>query len=246
MTEPLLKMCRPNEDTLSTTGSRDSVSLSETPPSPLSTAPVRLQQTLLVLMNSHLLKHLMLTHSDEKTGVHVYSVLYVLKTPHRSIQRVAYVSKRFLDSIYLSVKLFFETTTFLAIPKELPTLSSIATHFGATIHSISLKSYTSFEPQDLLNHLHVISCLEFSSQNLDLNFITESSPFFLPSLKQLKVQCSKTPEHLVSSLIKCLESHSSIQDLEVEFIGVPLFGFGEVFLKNNTLRKVTLTGFNSS
>ncbi|KAL0249164.1 hypothetical protein GEMRC1_004397 [Eukaryota sp. GEM-RC1] len=124
--------------------------------------------------------------------------------------------------------------------KELPTLSSIASHFGATIQSFSLSSYSSFEPQYILSHLHVISGLEFCLNLMVLNLITYSSPFFLPSLKQLKVECSENSEHLVSSLFKCLESHSSIQDLEVEFRDVEIFGFGAVFLKNTTLKKVTL------
>ncbi|KAL0231346.1 hypothetical protein GEMRC1_010750 [Eukaryota sp. GEM-RC1] len=184
----------------------------------------------------------MLTHFDGKTCVRADHVPHVLKSPHPSVQRVAFVSQRFLASVNQSVKLFFETNTFLVAPIELPKLSSIASHFGATIRSISLKSSsTSFEPQDILNHIHLISDLQFSLTLMNLNYITDSSPFFLPLLKRLKVQCSKNSEHLVSPLFKCLESHTSIQDLEVDFRGVELSGFGAVFLKNNTLKKVTLT-----
>ncbi|KAL0249169.1 hypothetical protein GEMRC1_004402 [Eukaryota sp. GEM-RC1] len=242
MSEPAHKMCRSSDDSLSTTGSNHCVSLSETPFPSLSSTPVRLQQTLVVFINSHLLRRRMLTHFEGKTGVRARSVPFVLKAPHPSIKTVAYVSQRFLDSVNLSVKLFFETNVFLVDVKELHTLSSIASHFGATIKSFSLSSYSSFEPQDILSHLHVISGLEIYPTLMDLNFITNSSPFFLPSLKQLKVKLFENSEHLVSSLFKCLESHSSIQDLEVEFRDVEIFGFGAVFLKNNTLKKVTLSG----
>ncbi|KAL0248263.1 hypothetical protein GEMRC1_003499 [Eukaryota sp. GEM-RC1] len=106
-------MSDPNEDTPQTTGSMGSVSLSGTPLPSLSSGHIRLQQTLLVLINSYLLRRLMLTHHEGKTGVTVYAVHFVLKDPYPSIKAVAYVSQRFLDSVNLSVKLFFETNTFL-------------------------------------------------------------------------------------------------------------------------------------
>ncbi|KAL0239611.1 hypothetical protein GEMRC1_009719 [Eukaryota sp. GEM-RC1] len=137
-------------------------------------------QSLLILINIHLLKSLCKSYPDWKRD---YPRRYV----PIFFKKIGYVSHNFFESALLSAKVFVQTNTFHIVPEDLPQLCSFASFFRADVQSVFLHVYGIFNVEKFFNYSNLISGLELKIRNENgLEFLYKSS-LFLPRLKELHV-----------------------------------------------------------
>ncbi|KAL0228901.1 hypothetical protein GEMRC1_013521 [Eukaryota sp. GEM-RC1] len=208
--------------------------------STVSSTIISVQQSLLVLINSHLLQLLWKSSINldiTDPWLHSHRLTQQLVC---LFQKVGYVSNRFFASLHHSIRIFFEYTTFTSAPRDLPQLSSIASHFGAQLRSIALTVRSPLVGQDIATYAPTISEVTihiFCLRNFD--FLLQSSSFFFSSIKLLKVFVTHVAPF--DLFCQCLSNNSIVDALSIEFVGLGESHAGnlaDVFSTNRTLKKV--------
>ncbi|KAL0239467.1 hypothetical protein GEMRC1_009575 [Eukaryota sp. GEM-RC1] len=175
------------------------------------------QQSLLILINVHLLRSLCKS-ALELNRYYRSSLLNLKNTLVTFFKKVGYVSHHFFESALFASKVFFQTNTFQVIPEELPQLCSFASFFGADIQSVFLHVKGNFNVEEHLPYSNVISGLELGLQcHNDLEFLNKSSLFF-PRLKQLHVNVLSPFAMIFAELLKENATVTSV-DLRNNSIG---------------------------
>ncbi|KAL0251665.1 hypothetical protein GEMRC1_000877 [Eukaryota sp. GEM-RC1] len=135
-----------------------------------------------------------------------------------------------------------ETNTIPLVPKDFPLLSSIASLFGAELHSVYLQTNESFGDQDIHSCPHIVSALRINMDYLkDFNFLHQSSPFYLSHLKRLDLGIySKLSFTSFSDFIL---NHSLLTELALEFTSLTssqTSDLAKVFRTSNTLKTIRI------
>ncbi|KAL0239681.1 hypothetical protein GEMRC1_009789 [Eukaryota sp. GEM-RC1] len=174
---------------------------------------LRVPQTLLILINVHLLI-LVCKSSIELNRYYRGPLLNLKKDLSKFFKKVGYVSDQFFNSALTSTNVFLQTNTFPAISKDLPHLCSFASFFGAEIQSVFLHVDGSFIVEEFLNFSNVISGLELTLENHnDLEFLNKSSLIF-PGLKQLDV-CLPCRSPICLPLIDLLKVNTTVTNIVI-------------------------------
>ncbi|KAL0240078.1 hypothetical protein GEMRC1_010185 [Eukaryota sp. GEM-RC1] len=140
---------------------------------------IHCQQTLLVLISSHLVSNLWKSDLAHDRSLHrLTNILPAF------FQKVGYVSQRFLKSAFLGVRVYLDSNTISISASELGLLISIVSFFKADVQSVDLNADLSFEVEELLDHTSRITSLEISDDVTNLTHLLDSSsPLFLPRLR---------------------------------------------------------------
>ncbi|KAL0251512.1 hypothetical protein GEMRC1_000725 [Eukaryota sp. GEM-RC1] len=199
-------------------------------------------QSLLVLTNYHFLCALW------KTPLKI-DIRHTRRFSHQLIshlfaflQKIGYVSDRFSETIVSSIRIFLDSTTFSLFPSDLPHLSSISVHFGASPRSISLTVRSSLKLPDPDTYAPLVSRLNLNVSSLShFDFLHNASPFFFSNVKLLDVLV--TPCYSFPSFCQSLMANSTVEDLSIEFLGISesnITDLADVFSSKNTFRKITI------
>ncbi|KAL0239497.1 hypothetical protein GEMRC1_009605 [Eukaryota sp. GEM-RC1] len=190
--------------------------------------PIRLQFSLLVLVNSHFLNRIFKFSLEEDLwDPHLPFLLLIKKLPF-FFEKLGYVSQRFFDSTYPSLQVLLETHTFPIASEQLSQLLSLASFFGANVRSLFLHVDRCFDPEALFSSRHVISGLKLNIElTSDFNFLNFSSPFFFPQLKRLDLFVGQDSDfdtdsdHQIIVLSESLLFNTTITDINLSrnFIG---------------------------
>ncbi|KAL0239365.1 hypothetical protein GEMRC1_009473 [Eukaryota sp. GEM-RC1] len=176
------------------------------------------QQSLLILINVHLLRSLCESSLEWDREEPRDGFLCLKNELHSFFKKVGYVSHHFFESAFLATKVYLQTNTFHVEPEDLPQLSSFASFFGAEIQSVFLHEDRSFNAEKFINYSNVISGLELTLENHnDLEFLNKSSLIF-PRLKELHVCADFSISMPLIELLKVNTAVTSI-DLDYHFIG---------------------------
>ncbi|KAL0239469.1 hypothetical protein GEMRC1_009577 [Eukaryota sp. GEM-RC1] len=149
--------------------------------------PMYFQQTLLTLVDVHLLNHLLASSLEWKRDEPRRSITYMMNDVLTFFKKVGYVSDRFFESALLATNVFLQTNTFHVTPQDLPQICSFASLFGAEVRSVFPRVDGTFKVEEMLSYSSIISGLELTVGNPnDLEFLNKSSLFF-PNLKELHI-----------------------------------------------------------
>ncbi|KAL0246355.1 hypothetical protein GEMRC1_007567 [Eukaryota sp. GEM-RC1] len=204
-----------------------------------------LQQSLLVLLSSNLLRKLFKSHLSIDYDDPRCSLRCLLRHFPSCFEKVGYVSKRFFESTFLAAHLFFESNTFPVVSRDIPLLSSIAALFAANIRSIFLIDGRKFKVEDLSYSFSSISGLSLRLHHdctIQFDFMIHSCPLHLLHLK--KVDVLVYPMASLSFFSKALSLNHTIRELNVYFYYFSFAdstAFEEVFSSNTTLTNVTIS-----
>ncbi|KAL0239950.1 hypothetical protein GEMRC1_010058 [Eukaryota sp. GEM-RC1] len=177
--------------------------------------PIRLQFSLLVLVNSHFLNRIFKFSLEEDLwDPHLPFLLLIKKLPF-FFEKLGYV-------------MLLETHTFPIASEQLSQLLSLASFFGANVRSLFLHVDRCFDPEALFSSRHVISGLKLNIElTSDFNFLNFSSPFFFPQLKRLDLFVGQDSDfdtdsdHQIIVLSESLLFNTTITDINLSrnFIG---------------------------
>ncbi|KAL0240142.1 hypothetical protein GEMRC1_010249 [Eukaryota sp. GEM-RC1] len=193
---------------------------------------IRLQQSLLALIDLHILRRSFKASLEDNQYDHLH-LLDLKQGIHLFFKKVGYVSHHFFESALLAVNVFFQTNTFPVRSQDLPQLCSVASHFGAEVQFVFLKVYGTFDAEEISSYSHLISGLEFKLRtHSDLEFLNKSS-FFFPRLQQLHVNVHSS---ISRSLIELLKVNTTVTSviLSGNSIGVEGAKVLADALKNNS------------
>ncbi|KAL0250884.1 hypothetical protein GEMRC1_000098 [Eukaryota sp. GEM-RC1] len=112
---------------------------------------IRFQQSLMILVNAHLLR-LLCKSSLQLSRCNAYYLLQDLQSELISFfKNVGYVSHHFFESAFLAINVFFQTSTFHVPLEDLPKLCSIACFLKADVQSVFLYVYGIFNVDEILS-----------------------------------------------------------------------------------------------
>ncbi|KAL0239689.1 hypothetical protein GEMRC1_009797 [Eukaryota sp. GEM-RC1] len=174
---------------------------------------IHVQQSLLILINLHLLRRLLQTSTEENHSEPCLTVVCLKRDLPTFFKKVGYVSNHFFESALLSIKVFFQTNTFAVVPKELPQLFLLTSFFGTSLPSVFLHILNeSFNVEKFLKYSHIISGLELVIYDHNyLEFLNKSS-FYFPHLTRLHVCVSRT---IAMELIELLKVDTTITSVDL-------------------------------
>ncbi|KAL0239740.1 hypothetical protein GEMRC1_009848 [Eukaryota sp. GEM-RC1] len=226
VTEPPLKTSRSPNGTLSTDLANDSSSVSNSQSSlDLTTflsgdshsvsKHIRLQQSLLILIDFHLLKRVM--KSSKTANLRPSQRLAKwLSSPYSHSQNVALVSQHFLNSLLSAFRVFLQTTILPITREDLPRLASINAYFQTQVKYVSLHVHRSFDVLDLLEFTPIISNLSVNDLTHLHQLLDPSSSFIIAALANNSViqtvDFSELRIH-TPSVLEPLMSSSSIKSI---------------------------------
>ncbi|KAL0238050.1 hypothetical protein GEMRC1_012524 [Eukaryota sp. GEM-RC1] len=148
---------------------------------------ITLQQSLLLSINTHLLRHRLNSYLDLDCW-HPRSLQYLLLELAQSFKQIGFVSLAFFQCTFLAVKLFFQANTLPIASSQILLLTSAASLFEAEIRSVFLNVSTSFDVQHFFTWNRIIIGLKIILKyNSDLIFLNKASPLYFPHLKRLDV-----------------------------------------------------------
>ncbi|KAL0251849.1 hypothetical protein GEMRC1_001061 [Eukaryota sp. GEM-RC1] len=223
---------------------------------------IHLQQSLFVLVNSHLLRHLykplLMQHHQPPP------VKSLLETLFSFFKKVGYTSQRFWESAFLAIKVFFERNTVSISSKDLVLVGLFSLLFKVDVRYLFLFIDKSFRLQDIVDHSSRISHakiflnrrhlspVRFRGYSQNNNYILHllldpSSPFVLPLLRRLDLVFDYS-QGTFHSCCTSLMTNNTIIELSIEVKSLTSSGatsLAEVFSSNNTLKKLTLTSSSS-
>ncbi|KAL0239727.1 hypothetical protein GEMRC1_009835 [Eukaryota sp. GEM-RC1] len=220
----------------------NSDTLSSSPSSIPQSKGIRLQQSLLILINLHLLRRLFKSSLEVNPRERFPSFFSLEVELSSFFEIVGYVSHHFFESSLLSIKVFFQINTLPVVSEELPQLCSIASFFGAEVQSVFLYVDGNFQVDEFRKYAHLISGLRFNFQSdNDLEFLNKSS-FFFPNLKQFHVRSHR---FISMALIELLKVNTTVTNLNLNGNRIGDEGaraLAEVLKVNNTITSVDLGG----
>ncbi|KAL0251616.1 hypothetical protein GEMRC1_000829 [Eukaryota sp. GEM-RC1] len=138
------------------------------------------QETVLVLIHSHLLKRLCRVNRGQ------LSLPCFMRALPNFFTKVAQVSQRFMKIIVPSVNVMLGSCEFVIACKDLEKLFAIASSFGFKVSNVYLKMDAPLSPLDLINYAPFWSGLELHSHHL-CSYDFQFSLFFYPRLRQLEI-----------------------------------------------------------
>ncbi|KAL0244204.1 hypothetical protein GEMRC1_008289 [Eukaryota sp. GEM-RC1] len=220
----------------------------------ISPISIRLQQSLLVLVQFHYLKRRF------QFNVRFWDILPPF------VKEVGYVSHNFFESSLSAIQLFFNTVTISGSPEILPLISSIASHFGAKIQSLSLVLYDSaIQKKDVPEFPNMVTSLETENSSLVQHLLDSTSSFYLSRLNCLDISIesnndsdweegtfgvigdddvtNKTHTDAFNSFCKSLMNNTTITELKIYINclkSCDFNSFAEVFGSNKTLKALCL------
>ncbi|KAL0251961.1 hypothetical protein GEMRC1_001173 [Eukaryota sp. GEM-RC1] len=174
---------------------------------------IHVEQSLLVHINSHLLRVLF-----------KYSLCVDYDVPDRPFRRlreelpvffekIAYVSQRFFESALYSVKHFFQSNTLPIVSNDLLLLTLFSSLFKADTSSILFHITDSTEVEDIIGHSQIVS---------GLNFIVSMDDYFLTKF---------TFTRLTSSLVHQLTAVFSLKNT-LTSASISNVTYGDVLLES--------------
>ncbi|KAL0229389.1 hypothetical protein GEMRC1_014006 [Eukaryota sp. GEM-RC1] len=211
----------------------------ELSPDDVSSNSIHLPQTLLVIINAHLLQRLEkepLEMNHEPVFPQVLSKLPVF------FSLVGHVSQRFLQTVLPAVKFFVESNTFHMLPRDLRQFSAITSAIGAKRQSVCLFATDSVEDLIPLECSHMVTHLLLKKLRTFSQFrAVFDRPFLVfPRLKRLTINSN----HCGNSLFAYLMSDFAVEALNVFIVSTDQVNsdntLAEVFSTNTRLRKVSL------
>ncbi|KAL0252048.1 hypothetical protein GEMRC1_001260 [Eukaryota sp. GEM-RC1] len=198
------------------------------------------QQSLLVLIHSHYLRRLLMSSLKRK---HRHSLLSVIKELPSFFKNVGYVSRRFFESAFPALKVFFETNTFPMNCDDLPLIPSITSVFGAEIQSVVLEVDQSFEVEHISELTSIISHLKSEEFHFLHELLDNFSYHFLPHLRVLDVTVKRHHDSF-TSFCKSLKMNTVVSVFHLQFNHLSfseVVALVEVYSSNNTLKTISLS-----
>ncbi|KAL0233031.1 hypothetical protein GEMRC1_011778 [Eukaryota sp. GEM-RC1] len=219
---PPSRVCSPSPPLILSSLS-DSLSCIDDPPP--SSSFIFFPQSLWVLIDSHWIRCLLNSSLDNLDNPR--RLRFFRKNLLTFFVKACSLGSRFFTSAVLGSKHFFETTTFPIVSRDFFLLSSLASFFRAEIRSVHLICDGYFDANHVQQIRHLITRLGLDLNMTSVNVINPLSPYFF-------TKSSKTPFQHIKELDVCLQESLSSSNLE------------DVFLKNSTLKKVSLSNRHSS
>ncbi|KAL0242395.1 hypothetical protein GEMRC1_004958 [Eukaryota sp. GEM-RC1] len=220
--EPPLKSSLSLDDTVSSISSSkpsSDTSLASCFPDNSPPNHVHLPQSLLTSILVHCLNHFLESSLEWKRAEPRRVFINIKKALPTFYNNFGFVSQHFLESSHRTVKVFLESNTFHILPYDLAELSFFASCWGATVKSVFLHTYGTFNADELLDYAPIISGLEIKFHNLsDFEFLNQSSLLF-PHLKELQVVVAESISMKFIELLKVNKTVTSI-DFGENSIGV--------------------------
>ncbi|KAL0230934.1 hypothetical protein GEMRC1_010339 [Eukaryota sp. GEM-RC1] len=175
---------------------------------------IHLQESLLVLVNSHLFNNLLQPFLVVDINQPRSPLRQLIKELPVAFGILGYVSHQFFQCSLTSLRMFFATQTFPIFFKDLSFLLSLASHFKTDVHSIFLHVYESFDIATFSSLSSITSGLEvlIKSDN-NLAFLDTSSPLFFPNLTRLHVRVERS---LFATLTDFLTVNSTLIEINLE------------------------------
>ncbi|KAL0232714.1 hypothetical protein GEMRC1_011461 [Eukaryota sp. GEM-RC1] len=99
---------------------------------------IHCQQSLLVLINSYLLKRLLKASIEVDYDATYFSISCLAGELFTYFQKIGHVSQHFYESAVSGLKLFFQSNTLSVCSEDLPLLSGVTSLFKARPNSIFL------------------------------------------------------------------------------------------------------------
>ncbi|KAL0239391.1 hypothetical protein GEMRC1_009499 [Eukaryota sp. GEM-RC1] len=167
---------------------------------------IHFQQSLLVLVNHHLLRRMYQSIPEKDHHDRCRPLRGLKKQLHSFIINVGYVSQSFFEYAFLAIDLFFKTNTFHLHSNQLLHLSSIASLFSTEIRSVFLfvdrtsntqdyigqskvDTVPSFRVEEFAGFSHFITGLRARLKHPeDLIVVNKSSNLHFPRLKTLDLR----------------------------------------------------------
>ncbi|KAL0228914.1 hypothetical protein GEMRC1_013534 [Eukaryota sp. GEM-RC1] len=194
---------------------------------------IHLTQTLLVLINAHLLRLLLKTFLELDPD-HIYPPVLQELSPF--FNQIGHVSQRFLQTVFPAVKLFVESNTFTMLPRDLSQFYVSSSAIGAKRQSVCLFVDDLVQEEIPLKCSHMVASLILKKSG---NFLTSSDLFVFPRLQRLTIDSN----HLGNSFFTSLMLDSPVEDLRVVYVrdesDISDQALAEVFATNTRLRKVS-------
>ncbi|KAL0240053.1 hypothetical protein GEMRC1_010160 [Eukaryota sp. GEM-RC1] len=197
------------------------------------------QQSLLILINLHLLRRLLTTSMEENHNEPRFSLVSLKRDLPTFFKKVGYVSHHFFESALLTTKVFFQTNTFSVVSQNLPQLFLLSSFFGTDVQSVFLHVLrASFNVEKFLEISHIISGLELHIFNHnDLEFLNKSSIYF-PRLTQLHVYVSRTIAMELFELLKVNTTVTRVDIGESDYKAEGAIALAEALKVNTTVTSV--------
>ncbi|KAL0228728.1 hypothetical protein GEMRC1_013348 [Eukaryota sp. GEM-RC1] len=194
-------------------------------------------QSLLVLLCSHWIRRTCLKESPSLS--HFRAELSILLVKSCSL------GERFRISALLGAKHFFETHVIPLVSIDFFPFSTLTSFFGAQKFLVYLHHhYGGFRIRGLQlgqNSQNVSQLFIFRLDDASVDVINPSSNIFLPRLRQLKIGHFSHTETF-DSFCKFLLVNSTIEEIDIQLtLQAPSSALEQVFLGNNTLKRVKLT-----
>ncbi|KAL0251900.1 hypothetical protein GEMRC1_001112 [Eukaryota sp. GEM-RC1] len=221
------------------------------PPFPRSPESISLQQSLIVLITSHILQRLLMRFLNQNNCAFRRHLTGMIKQIAALTEQVGHVSLSFLDCSFPAIKHFFETNTFYVSTEDLPSLSSISSFFKADVRSVFLcnVSLSNVAQPCYSDWLHCVSGISISLNSTssgicdDFSFTTHFS-----GLKTVNIVVN-SPMVFSSFCQSFLINSRSVEEINLKFrLGSTskseLLSLGEVFSSVKTLKTVTLEFYN--
>ncbi|KAL0239931.1 hypothetical protein GEMRC1_010039 [Eukaryota sp. GEM-RC1] len=202
---------------------------------------IHFQQTLIVLVSSHLVRSLWKSHVTHYR--YSRSVKNILLT---FLQKVGYVSKRFVQSAFLGVQLFFDSSTIVTSASDLSLIFPITSYFKADLQFWFLEIDSPFNLGNLLDHTSRITGLQVNDDVTNLTHLLDSSsPLFLRRLRCLEFTI-KSQAQLITFCRALLLSTTIIElSIAVDLTATVVISLTEVFRIVHSFRKIILLPLSS-
>ncbi|KAL0240783.1 hypothetical protein GEMRC1_006019 [Eukaryota sp. GEM-RC1] len=195
------------------------------------------QQSLLTLINVHLLKFLSMSSYNKFSSFELTDLVSVLP---KFFEKVGYVSHHFLESTSQAVRIFLESNPCDLKPSRLTRLTSISSHFNARITSVFLDTYRSFNFEEIRSWTSVIHGLHLELSSTTLFDNLHHTCF--PCLKNLLLYAFSDSNF--DLLCEFLKHHITVEDLTIDLGVLSLnkaVDFAEALSFNKVLKKVCFT-----
>ncbi|KAL0231788.1 hypothetical protein GEMRC1_011192 [Eukaryota sp. GEM-RC1] len=189
--------------------------------SPLFQSPCKyigFQQSLLISIHLHVLRRFAKSSLEHCLFSTSRALITLKQELPAFFEKIGYVSHNFFESVFLAIKVFFETSTFPTVYKDVPQLCSFASFFKADLRSVFLYVYDDFKAEEFLDISNIVSGLELTlDHHNDLEFLNKSSSYY-PYLKQLNVRVFSSLSIALIELLKCNTTVTGV-DLRWNSIG---------------------------
>ncbi|KAL0241473.1 hypothetical protein GEMRC1_006708 [Eukaryota sp. GEM-RC1] len=216
---PPVKMTRSSDDSLShddtvSDFSSDYLSSPELNSTVGSSEPLCLPESILSLINLHLLDLLLNCSLDRYQSDPRIPLSRLKQELPTLFEKVGYVSQSFFKCVLATMKDFFESNCFPTVSQDLPLQSSLACFFGSEVQSVYLWDYVAPKLEDLVPYCNIITGISVGiDKDNDLDFLNSFSPFYFSRLKELDLFFHKSS--ICTKLSELLKVNSTVTKLSL-------------------------------